>query len=376
MVSKVLIIIPSLAGGGTERALLSMLRDLNEKYRDRLIMDLFVLSKGGVLDNEVNTLNLLRKIKYITTNKISFKLLSFCLEFEFFSKILASFIIREKYNIGVAYQESKWSKLIAYSTNISRKVTWFHSVIDSNPGFNKLISNNSKLIKYVKKHKNFSIRVFVSHTSKNSFEKLTNLRVRNIVVYNRIDKEIIEHSENKINKVSCVKSGFKIVMIGNLLPVKNYVFALEVFKVLKLNSINFEVGILGSGPEESIIRKYINDSDLANEVKMYGYVENVYPYLIESDIYFTTSISEARPTALIEALIFNLPYIAPNIPAYIEMKELYGGGSLFKSNNVNDCSKVLATILTNLESRVFLTNEIRCIDWNKVGSNYTNIFDL
>ncbi|RLD62354.1 MAG: hypothetical protein DRI95_13160 [Bacteroidetes bacterium] len=73
---------------------------------------------------------------------------------------------------------------------------------------------------------------------------------------------------------------------------------------------------------------FIGSGDLYNElveinknknIKFYGKVSNIIDYLIASDFYISTSISEGLPNSVLEAMSLGLPPILSNIPSHKEI---------------------------------------------------------
>lgn len=85
--------------------------------------------------------------------------------------------------------------------------------------------------------------------------------------------------------------------------------------------------ILGEGPDRPALEALINQLGLKNDVSMPGFVENPYSYMNHSTLYVLSSRWEGLPTVLIEALFCGLPVIAtdcPSGPREILADGLYG----------------------------------------------------
>jgi glycosyltransferase involved in cell wall biosynthesis len=98
------------------------------------------------------------------------------------------------------------------------------------------------------------------------------------------------------------KKNGKIVMVGNIKPIKNQLFALNIAKLL-----NVQIDFYGRNQDEEyyqILKKYISDNLIiedCNDVKV---------EIIKYDIGIFTSISESGPLVILEYLLCGLPFIS------------------------------------------------------------------
>lgn len=73
--------------------------------------------------------------------------------------------------------------------------------------------------------------------------------------------------------------------------------------------------ILGEGPDRQTLETLVNQLDLEDEVAMPGFVENPYAYMSQASLYVLSSRWEGLPTVLIEALYCGPPIIATDCPS-------------------------------------------------------------
>lgn len=376
---KILILMPALWGGGTEQALLNLLKHIAEN-NNRYDIDILIMYRGGKYDHRVNeTIFNHFNFKYITNNRYILKVLSILSKNKFTSALLSRIIIRDNYDVGICYEESFWSSLIAYSNKIAKKVSWTHVMMTTNPGYRNLLENKRTLRRFLVKHEKFDQRVFVSKASMNSFESLSAITEKNMIVYNMLDFErISKMSKENENNGARLKniSKLKITMIGNLTDVKNVPFAMEVFRALKSKGVSFFATIVGAGTNYIFINNLREEYGLQENVSLEGFHQNPYPYILHSDVYFSTSISEARPTALIEAVYLKRPYIVPDIPSFVELHEDYNAGIIYKLNSVESAVNAFKNFITNEKLKSSFDMNMEKINWNQYGENYVEVFDL
>ena len=128
-----------------------------------------------------------------------------------------------------------------------------------------------------------------------------------------------------------------IVSIGRLTKQKNFSLLLNCFASIKKKHNKYHLLILGSGEQESILKKIIQDLGISNSVDLLGFKENPYKYLNKAECFILSSLWEDPGFVLLEAAYLNIPIIAsncPNGPSEILQNGL--GGFLFKNNNKNE----------------------------------------
>lgn len=136
------------------------------------------------------------------------------------------------------------------------------------------------------------------------------------VKYNPIDTD-------RINRLSVQNFGinkgntFLFVSVGRLVAQKNYKLLLEACSRLE-KKYDFEVWILGDGPERSELEKMIGEK-FVSSVKLLGNQVNPYPFIKAADIFVSTSVTESYGLTIQEALILKTPVIAVECPAIKEV---------------------------------------------------------
>lgn len=104
---------------------------------------------------------------------------------------------------------------------------------------------------------------------------------------------------------------FRILMISRLEPVKNIEGAIElVYRINKETSHNMILTIAGTGSLENALKKKVEELKLENLVNFIGFIEDPYPYLLNSDLYLLNSFSEGFSNSLIEAMYSKTPCLS------------------------------------------------------------------
>jgi glycosyltransferase involved in cell wall biosynthesis len=97
--------------------------------------------------------------------------------------------------------------------------------------------------------------------------------------------------------------------IGSLRPVKDHQLLLRAFALVRRER-DARLMILGDGPERGRLEGLIAELGLQDSVALPGFSANPYNYLAKAAVFVLSSISEALPTALIEALAVGTPVVA------------------------------------------------------------------
>lgn len=99
------------------------------------------------------------------------------------------------------------------------------------------------------------------------------------------------------------------IAVGNLLPAKNQLFLLKVFRYLKEVSSNIKLFIVGEGVLRAEMETFINQNNLAN-VTLLGYRTDVLSLMKSSKLMLMPSKFEGLPVTMLEAQALGLPIIA------------------------------------------------------------------
>ena len=173
------------------------------------------------------------------------------------------------------------------------------------------------------------------------------------VIYNgtRITNNEFSKSNNKI---------IKLITVGRLAPWKNVNTIIEAVHLLKNQDLKINLIIVGSGPEDSDLKKQVNNLNLTNEVIFTGQKKysDLKEYYKSADIYIQASGYEGLPHVLLEAINFDLAIISTPIGGTNEiLQDGKNGFILDLEKGIKPNSENLKNIILEVVNNKKLTEE-------------------
>jgi len=126
---------------------------------------------------------------------------------------------------------------------------------------------------------------------------------------------------------------FNIIAVGTLKESKGYERMLRIIKRLREEDYSICLYILGIGPQQQLLEKYIEDNNLHETVKLLGYKTNPYKYVAKCDLFICASFAEGFSTAATEALIVGTPVCTVEVSGMKEMLGNHNEYGLVAENN-------------------------------------------
>lgn len=139
------------------------------------------------------------------------------------------------------------------------------------------------------------------------------------VLYNTVESDtILALSETDVSELAD-DGRTRLVAVGTLKASKGYDRMLRIIR--RLNEENYPVHlyILGIGPEQQALKKYVLENSLGDCVTFLGYRTNPYKYVSKCDLFICASHAEGFSTAATEALIAGTPVCTVEVSGMREM---------------------------------------------------------
>lgn len=299
MKRKIAFVLPSLHGGGAERAAVTLLNGLSRAGHE---LTLYLFSHEGayfdqlgdhvrVVDGRSGRWSRLAALRHFLAGDRQDIVVSFLSHFTAYAAVRAA-------RRGTKYVISQQTPLSAflddadYAWRRPARKAMFKAVARTVYPRTDLIAATSRGV------------------SDDLVENYGVRRERIAVVHNPVDVDEVERlSAEPIDPALADSRVPTIVMAGRLAHAKNLpLLAASLERLTKLTP--FRAWILGQGELEAEFRRMLSDASLADRVALMGFQRNPWKYMARADVFVLTSHYEGFGNVLIEAMASGLPVVA------------------------------------------------------------------
>jgi len=298
-------VLPELGGGGAERVMVNLLRNLDRNIFEIIFIvgkkegpylhllpsdiEVIALNRNRTLSMLPDLVKLIRKIK----PDIVFSTLTRMNVITIIAKILSGLrtkvIIREVNTFSIVQRNAKGAR---------EKFL---------PLLVRLLYNRADIMVFPSKG---ALEDF-----HNYFKKMDSRKMQ--VIYNplEIDK-ILELKSEKIDEPFWENNEKrKIISVGRLERQKGHKFLFDAISIVNQELGSVELIILGKGKEEEALREYAEKIGILNNVKFMGFKANPYKYIAHSDVFVLSSLWEGFANVITEAMACGTPVVATDCPS-------------------------------------------------------------
>lgn len=299
---------PSLRGGGAERTLINLLQRIDP---GRYEIDLLVVSKKGPYVDEVPDFV---KVTYLFENDFIARACGYLHRSFNISGFLERKMkaIDKTYDVGISFLDTNFTDMLFYTDRIKKRIAFIHSSYRTHENYDRFYSReeyNRKLRK--DRYSQLDAIYFVSEDSMEEFIEVLGEYPNMGVVYNLMDQDaVIRKSGKPFNMKD--EGIFSFSAAGSLMEVKGFDRLIRAAAIARDERYEFNIHLAGAGPEEENLERLIREYNLGESVYLYGFLSNPYPLMKKSDVFVMSSISEALPTVLCEAMILGVPSLVTN----------------------------------------------------------------
>ena len=148
-----------------------------------------------------------------------------------------------------------------------------------------------------------------------------------VVIPNWIDIERIDRMA-KLSPPPFDDNRFHVVVACRLAPQKGQLFLLQATKdvAIRRGRKNLLVHLLGEGPDEAALKKYVTEHGLEEYVRFEGLQVNPLPFIRAAQLFCLPSLFEGMPNVLLEAMACKTPTLSSDCPT--GPREALDGGRL------------------------------------------------
>jgi glycosyltransferase involved in cell wall biosynthesis len=310
---KLMLIVPSMNGGGSEKVMSILANNLD---RSKFDITLVLLKKEGKYLNDLkNNINLI----FLDSPQIRYSVIKlYQLIKEEQPDIVFSTLGSMNMILAILKPFFKSVKFVARESSIV-------SIKNKKERYPKLFDFLYKTI-----YSNFHLIVSQSiYMKKDLIENYSIHKEKIRVINNPVDIDsIVEKSYTKE-----LKEKINLLAVGRLNKVKGYDLLLET--ISKSNN-KYQLTILGEGQEENSLKELVNTLNISDRVFFLGFQANPYTFMKEADLMILSSRYEGFPNVVLEANTCGTPVVAFDCPGGTgEIIENGVNGFLVECGNVD-----------------------------------------
>lgn len=332
---KILFIIWSYSmGGGAEKVLTNIVNNLDDtKYS----IDILEYWHVGLKKEKVNSnINILKPIIDVN-NSTKIERIIKKLLVEMCPYLLRRLYVRNHYDYEISFNYLIPTFLLDKK---AKCISWIHGDIYD------LKANKYQYFLQKRAFKKVKKIVTISKNTYNSIKHVFPSEVHKLeIINNGLDLEEIE----KLSKEKKMILKNKIfVFLGRLDENKNPILLIEIAKKLKEKNLDYQILVLGTGNLYNKMKEMIKEFKLDKYIKLKGYINNPYPYILSSTGLLLCSKSEGFPTVLLEGIMLDTPFVSTNVGGVDEMANKYQCGVIATTED-----EFLLEMKTMVENRDF-----------------------
>ncbi|WP_070328415.1 glycosyltransferase [Exiguobacterium aurantiacum] len=299
---KIAFLIPTLQGGGAEK-LVSILSKELDKHYDLTIIFYNDSNRAYSYSGKMINLNISNDGNFFR------RTINFCKKIKGIRKIKSD----NNYDVVVSFMDG--ANIVNLLTKKNEKVvTSLHTMIsERNKDINFYLYTTA--VKFL--YKKSDLIITVSKAIKLNLIKKYKIKSSKLkVIYNPIESElisskIIEPLEEGEHKIFDKQT---IINVGRIEEVKGQIHLIRILSELNKQGSDINLIVVGEGNLKSKLLEAVKFYGVENNVFFLGFKNNPYKYLKRSSLYVHTSYFEGFGNVLIEAMACSLPVIATNCP--------------------------------------------------------------
>jgi glycosyltransferase involved in cell wall biosynthesis len=169
---------------------------------------------------------------------------------------------------------------------------------------------------------------------------------------------------------------FKLLFIGNLINTKGVFELLAAAKKLNDDKVDFELSIIGNGPEKNNLASYIVTNNLSASVKLIGGVphELLDQWFSKSHALVLPSYREGVPNVIMEALATGTPVVATKVGGIPEVIEHERNGILLEDYQPDSIYQGIRQLMSESWSSEDILKSVEDYTWKNTSEQFLGTF--
>jgi glycosyltransferase involved in cell wall biosynthesis len=166
------------------------------------------------------------------------------------------------------------------------------------------------------------------------------------VVPNGVDTDFFQPGPNNRSEASPV-----LLSVARLVPDKDHDTMLMAFGRLAEGHPGAQLWLVGNGPRRESLEQKVGDLGLAGRVKFLPATKDIRHLYHQADVFVLSSVAEALPNVILEAMATGLPVVATRVGGLPEAVVPEDTGLLVSPRDVGGLAAALGTLLDDPEVR-------------------------
>lgn len=295
MKKKVLFLLEGFDKGGIEKVTLDIVNNLDLEKYDITVQTFWY---GGHCQSQVRTGILVKPFFFKRYVPGIIRLIAYLPP-----KWLYRLFVHGKYDVEIAASDGGAAKVISGSTNKeSTKICWVHmDVVERGSKLKEFNTQETGRKIYEKFHRICCVSSQCLDKFRNKFGDFPDMRT----VHNPLPEDAIRVKAEEFSIERTANVEFSTV--GRLAIEKGFDRLIDASTRLDAEGHNFRVHIVGDGVKKDELVNQIARNNLGHRIMLEGYAANPYPYIRCADWYICSSLDEAYPLSVGEAILLDKP---------------------------------------------------------------------
>ncbi|MGQ9625471.1 MAG: glycosyltransferase [Anaerolineae bacterium] len=364
---RVLFVIPSLEGGGAERACVNLLRHLDRSrfepslalfrregpYLDDVPSDVTVYDLGGGNTRDLRVLFRLARLVRDARPAVLFSIM----RYSNLIALLAASLARCEVKVAINEQNRLREEFATYGWGWAKgiAVRWLYPRADAITAISQGIREEL-------------IRGFGLPEDKVS------------VIYNPVYLDGIQALGRDSPNHPWFNGNLPVVLAaGRLHPQKGFAYLIRAFQRVS-SCLPARLLILGEGPERGKLEALIAELRLEESVALLGFQRNPYSFMAKAAVFVLSSLYEGFGNVLVEAMALGVPVVATRCPSGPEEIIEDGlDGLLVPVADEERLAEAILRVLTEKELAAKFRQRgperVRAFDASHIASQYASLFE-
>ena len=199
-----------------------------------------------------------------------------------------------------------------------------------------------------------------------------------VVIPNGVDLNFVRSNSKKdIRKhFQISKNSLIYLTIGRLSEVKDPFTLVDAFNKFAKKNPRVHLIVVGGGPLETKLRRYVKNLGLKACVHLTGYVphDEIPNYMNACDYFCLSSLREGWPNVLFEAMIFGKPVIATNVGGIPEAVKNENYGILVRPGDAGQMTSAMKKAMETKWDHTRIKAYAEDNSWEKVAIKYNEVY--